>query len=187
VAVLQEKMTLEEFLELPEREPALEFEEGTVTQKVSPKGKHSAIQLGAAQLVNRMVRPSRVARAFTELRTTFAGRSYVPDVSVYRWGRIAVDANGEIADVFREPPDVTVEIVSPKQSLTKLVRRCLWYAAHGVPVALLVDPIDKTILLFRSGQTVSAIRGDQSVDLSDAVPGLRFAAQELFDELSAAR
>ena len=38
--------------------------------------------------------------------------------------------------------------------------------------------------VFRSNKFVSAIQGDGAIDLGDAVPGLRFTAQELFDELS---
>ena len=34
MALTEPRMTLEEFLALPEREPALEFEDGVVTQKV---------------------------------------------------------------------------------------------------------------------------------------------------------
>ena len=37
------RMTLTEFLALPEEKPALEYENGEVTQKVSPKGRHSAL------------------------------------------------------------------------------------------------------------------------------------------------
>jgi Uma2 family endonuclease len=111
----------------------------------------------------------------------------VPDVSVYAWGPLPVDVDGRIADEFWEPPDVVFKIVSPKQSLTKLVRRCLWYIAHGVHVALLVDPADETILAFRSNQVFNAIRGDDAIDLSDVFPDLWFTAQEMFDELSTAR
>ena len=63
-------------------------------------------------------------RAFTELRATFGGHSYVPDVSVYLWERVPLDARGRVANDFVEPPDV--EIVSPEQSVNALVRRCVW-------------------------------------------------------------
>jgi hypothetical protein len=71
--------------------------------------------------------------------------------------------------------------------MTISVRRYLWYVAHGVRVATLVDPFDVTIPAFRSNQMVSAIRDDDAIDLSDVFPGLRFTGQELFDELSTAR
>ncbi len=40
-----EDLTLERFLRLPEAKPALEFIDGKVVQKVSPKRTHSTIQL----------------------------------------------------------------------------------------------------------------------------------------------
>jgi len=46
-------MTLEEFLALPEEKPALEFEpDGTIVQKMSPKGKHSTLQGALVELIN---------------------------------------------------------------------------------------------------------------------------------------
>src|SRR5205085_3474178 len=108
-------LTLEEFLELPERKPALEFEEGRITQKVSPKGKHRRLQYVIAEDFNRFSQPRRLGLAFPELRVSFSGVSRVPDLSYFRWDRIPLDERGRIADEFREPPDLVVEIVSPKQ------------------------------------------------------------------------
>lgn len=152
MALTRRRLALEEFLKLPEEEPALEFEDGVAAQKVSPKGKHSWVQYAVAEQFNRFAGPSKLARAFTELRATFAGRSYVPDVAVYLWGRIPVDEAGKVGNDFFDPPDVAVEIVSPEQSVNAQVRRCLWYAANGVRLALLVDPADESVLLFRPGQ-----------------------------------
>lgn len=39
-----ERISLDVFLALPERKPALEFEDGRVTPKVSPKARHSTLQ-----------------------------------------------------------------------------------------------------------------------------------------------
>jgi len=41
MAATRRASTLEAFRQLPEAEPALEFVEGVVTQKVSPTGPHS--------------------------------------------------------------------------------------------------------------------------------------------------
>lgn len=50
MAVLKKSLTLEEFLKLPE-EPAPEFEDGKITQKVAPKAHHSILQ---AELIERL-------------------------------------------------------------------------------------------------------------------------------------
>ena len=176
-------MTLERFLEMPERKPPLEFEDGEVIQKVSPKLKHIILQDWLAQRVNATGRPRRLARAFAELRVTFGGQSYVPDVSVFRWERLPRAADGEWVDDVREPPDLVVEVVSPKQSVTRLLRRCIWYVRNGVAAALLVDEKDRSVFVFRPGADPTAVRGPGEVDLTDVVPGLRFAADDLFAAL----
>jgi Uma2 family endonuclease len=176
-------LTLEQFLELPEEKPALEFLCGEVRQKVSPQGRHSVLQVELASQINAAGSPGKVARAFPELRTTYAGLSTVPDVSVYRWKRIPVNESGRVLDVFSEPPDVAVEIVSPQQSVNALVRRCLWYVEHGVGRALLVDPDDDSVLVFRHDETARALRGADGIDLGDLLPDFALTVEELFASL----
>jgi Uma2 family endonuclease len=142
-------LTLEEFLKLPEEKPSREFVDGEVTQKPPYLGQRSALQLAIARFVDDFAGPRKLAFAFPELRSNYAGASRVPDVSVYRWERIPVDSDGLVADDFFEPPDLVVEIDSPNQRVNALVRRCLWFVTHGVRIALLVDPDDDSVVVFR--------------------------------------
>lgn len=183
MAVVNKRMTLEDFLTLPEEEPALEYEEGVVTQKVSPKPIHSRLQPILWQLFNRIGEPAKLFLAFTELRFTHAARSYVPDVAVYLWDRAPVDDSGEVVDDAPGPPDVAVEIVSPDQSVTALVRKCIWYVENGVKAALLVDPRDRTVLLFRAGQPYRALRDDDAIELADILPGFEATVAQVFGAL----
>jgi Uma2 family endonuclease len=184
MAILSKLLTLEEFLELPEKKPALEFEDGVVTRKPVPKGKHSRLQRVLLDVFERVGGPRKLACAFPELRTTFTGRSYVPDVAVYLWERIPRDEQGEIANDFFTPPDLAVEVVSPKEGVTGLVRKCLWYVANGVRIALLVDPADRSVLVFRLGQAPAALRGDDPIDVEEVLPGFSLTADELFRSLT---
>jgi len=175
--------TLEAFLRIPESKPALEFEDGRIIQKVSPKGRHSRLQVKLCEHINRFGEPDRVALAFSELRTTFAGHSYVPDVVVYRWERVPTTSDGDLADDFRVPPDVAVEIVSPEQSVNAQVRRCLWYVANGVDTAFLVDPVDRSVLSFRIEQSPKLLRGTDQIVLGAVLPDFRLTVTELFESL----
>jgi Uma2 family endonuclease len=178
------RMTLEEFLALPEEKPALEFEaDGTVTQKMSRKGRHSALQTYFLEVVNRFAIQRRLAIAFPELRTVFGGAAYVPDVSVYLWERVPRDASGRVADDFVEPPDIAIEVVSPGQRVNALVRRSVWYIDHGVRLALVVDPDDESVLIFRSGQQPQVAREHDGVDLTDVLPGFGLTAEQIFAAL----
>lgn len=125
VQIPAKSLTLEEFLKLPETKPASEYMDGEIIQKPMPQGKHSVIQGELLSTINTVLKSRRIARAFSELRCTFAGRSIVPDVSVFVWDRIPRDENGEIANVFSLAPDWMIEILSPEQSQTKVTKKIL--------------------------------------------------------------
>jgi Uma2 family endonuclease len=176
-------LTLEEFLALPEEEPALEYIDGAVIQKVSPKARHGSLQWWlAARLADAATDPNG-GRVFTETRVTFGGQARVPDLVFYALARVPRTADGLLADDFFAPPDLAVEILSPGQSVTAQVRRCLWYVEHGVRVALLIDPDDQTVLAFRPGAATRALRGTDRLDLEEILPDLDLTAGTLFDSL----
>jgi len=183
MAVASRPLTLEAFSKLPEEEPPLEFSDGAATPKMSPTGRHAALQAELVKQLDRSGLPDKLVRAFPELRVTFGGSSYVPDIAVYRWQRIPVDADGRIADDFREPPDIIIEIASPEQSVNALVRRCLWYVRNSVQFALLVDPADKSVLAFCPDRQATAWRASDRIDLSEILPDFVLTAEQLFASL----
>ncbi len=183
MAITQQRITLEEFLKLPGEKPALEFHEGTVTSKVSPKSFQGRIQGKLAEFINLFSEPLRLAIAFTETRSTFGGSSFVPDVGVYRWDRVPRDARGKQLLDFTMPWDIAIEIRAPDQTHAAQVRRCRWYVANGVSLALLVDPHRETVTLFRSDGIETVLRGDDPIDLGTVLPGFRLTPAELFATL----
>lgn len=145
-------ITLDEFLKLPETKPASEYLDGRIVQKPMPQGKHSTIQTEFSTTVNGILKPRQVARAFSELRCTFGGRSTVPDVSVFTGKRTPRDQNGEIANTFAMAPDWTVEILSPDQSQTKVTKNILHCLNHGTQMGWLIDPDEQTIFVYLPNQ-----------------------------------
>jgi len=123
------------------------------------------------------------AYAFPELRSTFAGSSRVPDISVFRWERIPRDETGKLLNVFLEPPDIVFEIVSPQQSANALIQRCLWFVANGVHIALLVDPDDESVIAFRAGGSLTVWRGRDRIDLGEMAPDFELTVDALFASL----
>ena len=157
------KFSLTEFLQLPETKPANEYVEGQILQKLMPKGKHSSIQTFLAPAINQVGIPQKVARAFTELRCTFGGRSLVPDISVFVWQRIPVDANGEIENTFEIPPDWVIEILSPEQNPMRVIDKILFCLDHGTELGWLIAPDDHSIMIFRAGQQPILLENDGAV------------------------
>ncbi|HYW19053.1 MAG TPA: Uma2 family endonuclease [Nodularia sp. (in: cyanobacteria)] len=145
-------LTLEEFLKLPETQPASEFVAGQIYQKPMPQGKHSRLQFKLCDAVNQVAETPQIAIAFPELRCTFGGRSIVPDVTVFSWERIPFEADGEVPNAFEIYPDWTVEILSPNQRATKVISNILHCLRHGTQLGWLIDPEERLILAFIPGQ-----------------------------------
>jgi Uma2 family endonuclease len=156
---------------------------GVFKQNAAPKGKHGSLQLWLGQLIQSFALALKLATAFTETRVTFGGSSLVPDLTVYRWGRIPRDSNGQVADDHVIPPDIAVEIVSRGQSISGLRERSCWYVDHGVEIALLIHPSQEWVELLRAGQQAAHLTNEDPTDLETVLPGFQLTPQRLFEAL----
>ncbi len=156
-------LTLAEFLEIPETKPASEYIDGTIIQKPMPQGKHSILQRELSFALTSTFRTNKIAQAFPELRCTFGGRSIVPDIAVFLTEHIPRESNGDIANVFNLNPDWTIEILSPNQSHTKVVRNILHCIDHGTELGWMLDSEEHCIFVYDSDKSV------QVFDNSDMV------------------
>lgn len=150
------RLTLSDFLALPyiEDSPAWEYVNGTITQKPMPKTFHSRLQLKLAGAIDLAGDVNQRALAFTELRCSLPDRSIVPDIVVLAWDRLPVDASGEPKNQAIDfAPDWVIEILSPQQSMTKVMKNILYCLEQGSELGWLVDPEERAILVFRPQQT----------------------------------
>jgi Uma2 family endonuclease len=136
-------LTLEQFLDLPEATPALEYDPpcdgqgATVRQKMSPTAGHSAIQTAFVILLDRLEAQGLLVR--TELRVVRRSAK-VPDVCVY--AQAALEGAALLRGRYpTTAPQLAIEIRSPDDDLEEQVAKCRFYVDEwGCPVALLVDP-----------------------------------------------
>lgn len=178
-----QRMTLDEFLKLPHVQPHLEYTDGVVSQKMSPRPTHGSLEFLLATMFGQIGSPRRLGMAFVETRFVTPGWAPVPDVSYYRRERIKWQGRRPPADFF-ESPDIAVEIVLPDQSVTELIKKCLRYVALGSEIVLLIDPDPETVLVFRAGQPLLLLQGDDRIDLDDVLPGFDLTVAAMFDALA---
>jgi Uma2 family endonuclease len=171
-------IAIEEFLKLPETKPASEFIDGQIIQKPMPQGKHSTIQGDLVPTINTVLKPGKIVRAYPELRCNFGCRSTVPDVTVFSWKRIPRDDDGRVANVFALAPDWTIEILSPDQSQTKVVRNILHCLSHGTQMGWLIDPDEELVFVYLAdaqGQELAQPRISVFEAKEDLLPVPEFA------------
>jgi Uma2 family endonuclease len=179
MAVTPARMTLAEFLDLPEVKPARELRRGMVSQKVPPSGPHSSLQSWFGAQVYNLGELREIAQAFTEARVIVGKDTYVPDVVVYLWERIPQDENGDLPFYFTTPPDLVVEILSPGQTVRPQLERCRELIGHGVRVVLLADPERRNAYLLRADREVGPLIEGNAIDLSDVLPEFPLTVSDL--------
>jgi Uma2 family endonuclease len=178
------KISLEEFLLLPETKPASEYVDGQIYQKDMPQGKHSTLQTRFGNRINQVGEPQKLAFAFSELRCTFGGRSIVPDIAVFEWSRILLNAKGEVENRFEIVPDWTIEILSPDQNPTRVINNILFCLNHNAKLGWLIDPAEKLVLVFKPQQQPEAKENQDILPVLDVLSDLQLSADDLFGLLS---
>ena len=177
-----QKLTLEEFLQLPETKPGKEYINGIIIQKPMPKGRHSRLQSKLCNVINNVVESDKIAYAFPELRCTFGGRSIIPDVAVFLWENIVFSDGGEVADDFRIGPNWVIEILSPDQKPNKVIGNILHCLSSGCELGWFIDPDDQSILVFTNGQQPQLLQNTDILPVLAAID-LELTADEIFSWL----
>ncbi|WP_438357524.1 Uma2 family endonuclease [Aphanothece sacrum] len=175
-------MSLEDFLDLPEVKPAREYIDGKIIRKPMPKGKHSRLQLKLCNSINEVAESSKIAYAFRGLSCSFGTRSIVPDVSVFTWSKIPFDRDGEPIHDFLLCPDWVIEILSPQQSSNRVTGNILYCLENGCKLGWLIDPDDRSILMFFADQSPKLLQGDESLLTLAEIP-LNLTINQVFSWL----
>jgi Uma2 family endonuclease len=175
-------ITIEEFLQLPETEPASEFINAEIIQKPMPQGEHSQLQIDLCETINQIAKPQKIAKAFPELRCVFGGLAIVPDIAVFRWERIPRLSSGRIANRFETCPDWAIEILSPDQRYKQVLAKLLHCAEYGTELGWLLDPEDESILVVDRDRRVRELKNSDRLPVLTGI-SLELNVQEVFSWL----
>lgn len=182
-----QRLTLQEFLSLPETEPASEYVCGEVFQKPMPTNAHGILQPYIWLLIYQFLSRHKLGRVRTEWRCIFGPpgreRPYVPDVVYASFDRMPpVDATAQ--PYLRAAPDLAVEILSPGESPTRFFSKLRFYLLHGVRLVWVVDPADQTITVYTPGpEDERVLRAGDTLDGGDVLPGYAAPVAEIMAQL----
>jgi Uma2 family endonuclease len=177
-----DSLTLEEFLSLPETKPPSEYIDGEIVQKPMPKTRHARLQAKLISAINEVTEAQQFAYAFPELRCTFGGRSIIPDIAIFYWQNISLDAAGEPLDDVFAAPDWTIEILSPDQSANRVTGNVLHCLKHGSQLGWVVDPQDRSVVVFQPQQQPEFLQHADRLTVLSGVE-LELTAAQIFDWL----
>lgn len=101
-----------------------------------------------------------------------------PDVAFV--SRQRFEAVGDTEKFWPGAPDLAVEVLSPGDSFREVQEKALEWVAAGCVAVLVIDTQERTATVYRSGGQAHVHGQEETLDLSDAVPGFSLALAELF-------
>jgi Uma2 family endonuclease len=117
-------------------EPDAEYVDGVIEERPMGEWNHANWQAAILEFF-RSRRQDWNIRAAAELRVQVSAGSFrVPDISV-------TDRGLPIEQVITHPPIAVFEILSPEDTLTRVMTKLADYERMGIPIILILDPNGK--------------------------------------------
>ncbi|HLO51948.1 MAG TPA: Uma2 family endonuclease [Kamptonema sp.] len=175
------KLTLEDFLALPQGDVNYEFIDGQAVPKVSPKYFHSSLQFALLVLIRAWSRGRGRVLPEWALILNRNGQDWapVPDITYISYERLP--ATWKRNQACPIPPELVIEIISPDQTLTEFEAKANDYFAAGVLRVWVVDPEAITIRIFYPDGLIE-IYTDRMPIVDLLLPGLELSTRQIFEE-----
>ena len=143
----RKKISLEEYLQLPEGPPYYEYEDGEAILMPAPHGNHQIIGGELYSLISTHLKKSRHGRVWPAINVILPnGRHYIPDLVYLAREHLEryLDEDGKIHGT----PDLVIEILSQNRARDE-VKKFTIYQDAGVPWYWIIDAIALTIEEYR--------------------------------------
>jgi len=181
----QTLISVEEFLDLPEREGVrLELYEGKIIEMASASPLHCALQARFSQWCGTWIdRTGADFYVFVNLGFALETATVrIPDVSLVRKSSFA--SIERVRGALRGAPELAIEVVSEHEDAEDLDLKVRQYLNAGAFAVWAVYPKTRHVLVYRrSGETRDAGPGQFLEE--ELLPGLRIPVDELFLGLEA--
>jgi Uma2 family endonuclease len=175
-------MTLEEYERLPSDDGWKdELSRGRLVREPGPGHEHGRVQVNLATFLNRFVREHALGYIVAESGfvlerhpdtvrgpdVAFVSRERYGDMPPRQWAEFA--------------PDLAVEVLSPSDRPSRMAEKVAQYFGAGTRLVWLIDPEDRTAVVYRTLADIRLLTEDEDLDGGDVLPGFSCRLAELFD------
>lgn len=192
VKVEQSEMTLEDFMQLYSDEGPFELIDGERIALAPQITRSGRIGFRLARTLADHVEKHGLGEIFTEvpfiIATEKRGRwvkgARVPDVMFIGAERLAALAQ-EVPDWESKPmllvPDLAVEVVSPTDRFSDVLKKVERYLSDGVRLVWVIDPAERIIIAYEQGSDQQTrLAGKSVLSGGEVIPGFEVALEVLF-------
>lgn len=180
----EELLTADEFLRRHGDDSGIELVKGEIVRCPMPGAPHGYVAGNVTALIHAFVRQHKLGRVFshdTFVRTKRCegGESVRgPDVALVSFERLPA---GELAKgALPVPPNLVVEVRSPRDRISQLSANASEYIEAGVTVVLVIDPDTESAAVYREDEFPIRMHNGDELTLPDVLPGFSMRVADLF-------
>ncbi|MEP0755413.1 Uma2 family endonuclease [Trichocoleus sp. Lan] len=175
------KLTLQEFLALPEGDVTYEFVDGQAVPKVSPKLFHSVLQSALWVLIGAWCKGrGRVVQEWAVLLKRH-GQDWAPIPDLTYISYQLLPASWKRNEACPVPPELVIEIISPDQTLKGFENKAKDYFDAGILRVWVVDPEAMNIRVFFPDGS-SQVYTDTMPIVDTLLLGLELTPRQIFEQ-----
>ena len=168
-------MTLEEFLESGIEES--EYIEGKLVPMLPNSPEHGRVRVNLTLLLGLYIREYQLGRIYVPFTGLRVGECVlVPDIAFLLNKHIADDRS----EIFPVPPDLAVEIVSPRDTSHQVEEKTFTYLEAGTQLVWVLKPLSKTVTVYRSEIDITLLTRDNTLTGENVIEGFSCQVAELF-------
>ena len=173
---LETDMTVQEFLESDLE--GYEYVKGKLIPMPPTSGEHGDISMSLVVFLGPYVYENQLGRVYTsDTGFQIGDRVLMPDIAFVSAARLPEDRR----NAFAIPPDLAVEVVSPTDAQFRVVEKALTYLSAGTQLVWVIEPIAKTVTVYRSETNIKVLTREDTLDGEDVVEGFSCKVSQLFE------
>ncbi len=175
------KLTLQEYLAIPQDDNYCELVDGQAIPKMSPKRFHSRVTVALCLLFNEWIEDRGEIGIEWAVILKRKGQDWVPipDLLYISYDRLSLERFEDEACPIA--PELVIEIISPGQSFGDLSEKATDYLQAGVDRVWLIDSHSKSVTIFYPDAPPQTKREDDSLQ-DELLPGLELTVQQIFQQ-----
>ena len=169
-------MTLEEFFNNDIE--GYEYVKGKLKPMSPPTMEHGEVSMSLILPLGTFVREKKLGHLYPADTTFRLGDRIVnPDIAYFSTERLPENRR----QVSPIAPDLAVEVASPSDSLYDIIEKALAYLEAGTRLVWVIEPVGKTVTVFRSERDISLLTRDDTLLGADVIEGFSCPVERLFE------
>ncbi len=174
-------ITAEQFLEMNLSDVRAELVEGEVIEMSPPGAYHGVVCIKMSSKLESFVSTHSAGVVLSEIGFVLRRNPDLvraPDIAFISQERVG--AQGLTEKFWPGPPDLAVEVLSPDDRLSEVLRKVGEYLEAGGRLVWVVNSKNRTISAYRGLDQVRVYTADEELSGEDVLPGFRLKVAEIF-------